>query len=65
MRRLFRPEWIQLILARQRYDGGWPAEPLFVTPSRGEAPAWYASRIVTSAFCWAALEASRRLPAGP
>jgi hypothetical protein len=60
-RRLFRPEWTHLLLARQRYDGSWPAEPLFVTPTRGEAAAWYASQAVTSAFCWAALKASAPL----
>ncbi|MBL8057882.1 MAG: hypothetical protein JNK29_14355 [Anaerolineales bacterium] len=59
-RRLFRPEWLTLLLARQRYDGGWPAEPLFVTPTRGEAAAWYASAAVTSALGWAALRAASR-----
>jgi hypothetical protein len=63
-RHLFRPAWTRLLLARQRYDGSWSAEPLFVTPSRGEAPAWYASQTVTSAFCWSALKASAPLVAG-
>lgn len=51
----FDPGWISLILKRQRYDGSWAAEPLYVTPTRGEGAAWYASRTVTTAFCYRAL----------
>jgi hypothetical protein len=56
LRPLYNPGWSRLILRHQRYDGGWPAEPLFVTPTRGEAAAWYASRSVTSAYCYHALK---------
>jgi hypothetical protein len=52
---LFDPDWIRLLLKRQRYDGGWMGEPLFVTPTRAEAPAWYASHSVTTAYCYHAL----------
>jgi hypothetical protein len=53
---MFDPGWISLILKRQRYDGSWAAEPLYVTPTRGEGAAWYASRTVTTAFCYRALK---------
>jgi hypothetical protein len=57
---LFEPGWLSLILKRQRYDGSWMGEPLFVTPTRGEAAAWYSSRSVTTAYCWHALKTYAR-----
>ncbi|MGQ0603457.1 MAG: hypothetical protein ACT4QE_17390, partial [Anaerolineales bacterium] len=53
---LFNPGWINLIVKRQRYDGSWASESLFVTPTRGEMAAWYSSRSVTTAYCWHALK---------
>jgi len=53
---LFDPAWIRLILKRQRYDGSWAGEPLFVTPTRGEVAAWYSSNSVTTAYCYHALK---------
>jgi hypothetical protein len=47
--------WISMMLKQQRYDGSWMAEPLFVTPTRGEVAAWYASQSVTTAYCHHAL----------
>jgi hypothetical protein len=55
-RLLFDPAWISLLCKRQRYDGSWPAEPLFGTPTRGELATWYASNSVTTAFCYHALK---------
>ncbi len=52
---LFDPQWISLILKRQRYDGAWPGEPLYVVPTRGETAGWYASTLVTTALCYDAL----------
>lgn len=51
--------WQDLILKNQSYDGGWPAEPLFVAPTRSETAAWYASRTVTTALCYRALKLVR------
>jgi hypothetical protein len=64
---LFDPVWVSLILKRQRYDGAWAGEPLFVTPTRGEVAAWYASRSVTTAYCYHALRVYDlwRTPAQP
>jgi len=47
--------WRAKLLKTQRPDGGWPAEPLFLTP-HGDQTAWYASRTVTTAFCYLALQ---------
>jgi hypothetical protein len=49
--------WVALLLNTQRYDGGWAAEPLYVTPGPGERAMWYASRLVTTALCYHALHA--------
>jgi hypothetical protein len=43
------------LLKTQRHDGSWEAEPLFLVPHRLGA-AWYASRLVTSSFCYMALK---------
>lgn len=48
---------VELLLHTQRYDGGWDAEPLYVTPGPGERAAWCASRLVTTALCYHALHA--------
>jgi hypothetical protein len=48
-------KWIAYLLKTQRYDGSWPAEALYLTPTRGEHAAWYASRTVTTALCYHAL----------
>ena len=53
---LFDSRWITRLLKNQGYDGSWAGEPLFVTPTRGEVAAWYASRSVTTAFCYHALK---------
>jgi len=53
---LFDPDWIGLILKRQRYDGSWAGEPLFVTPTRGDVATWYSSNSVTTAYCCHALK---------
>ena len=52
----FRPHWITILLKNQRYDGSWEAEPFYPTPNRGGLPTWYASRTVTTAFCYHALQ---------
>jgi hypothetical protein len=57
---LFRPHWITVLLKNQRYDGSWEAEPFYPTPNRGGLPTWYASRCITTAFCYHALQAYRR-----
>ena len=54
-RHLFDAGWITYLLKTQRYDGSWRAEALYLTPTRGEFAAWYASRTVTTAFCYHAL----------
>jgi hypothetical protein len=59
---LFQPDWITLLCKRQRYDGSWPGEPLFGTPTRGELAAWYASNPVTTAFCYHALKSYQAHP---
>lgn len=61
---LFDPDWITGLLKTQRYDGTWDAEPLAITPTRGEFASWYSSRLVTTAFCYHALKTYRRWRAG-
>ncbi len=61
---LFDPNWITGLLKTQRYDGSWEAEPLAITPTRGEFASWYSSRLVTTAFCYQALKMYRRWQAG-
>lgn len=52
---LFNERWLAILHKSQRHDGSWPAEPLFLIPDwRGTA--WYASRPVTTAFCYHALK---------
>jgi hypothetical protein len=53
---LFRPHWITILLKNQRYDGSWEAEPFYPTANRGGVPTWYASRSMTTAFCYHALQ---------
>jgi hypothetical protein len=53
---LFKPRWIDILCQSQRYDGSWASEPLYGTPTRGEFAAWYASRPMTTAFCYHALK---------
>ncbi|MCB0168521.1 MAG: hypothetical protein KDI79_30105 [Anaerolineae bacterium] len=53
---LFKPDWITILTKTQRYDGGWPGEPLYGTPTRGELATWYASNSVTTALCYHALK---------
>jgi len=53
---LFNPRWVTIICKAQRYDGSWGSEPLYGTPARGEFASWYASRSVTTAFCYHALK---------
>jgi hypothetical protein len=57
---LLNPAWIAVLLKHQRYDGSWQAEPFYPTPNRGGAATWYASRSVTTAFCYHALQTYRR-----
>jgi hypothetical protein len=57
---LFKPDWITLLCKSQRYDGSWAGEPLYGTPTRGELATWYASRSVTTAFCYHALQEAKR-----
>lgn len=52
----FNPNWITTLCKTQRYDGSWPGEPLYGTPTRGEFATWYASNSVTTALCYDALE---------
>jgi hypothetical protein len=52
----FDPRWITMICKAQRYDGSWGSEPLYGTPTRGEFASWYASRSVTTVFCYHALK---------
>jgi hypothetical protein len=51
----FDERWITTLLKDQRYDGSWDDEPLFLVPSH-QGTAWYASRSVTTAFCYHALK---------
>jgi hypothetical protein len=63
-RQLFSDRWITYLIKTQRYDGSWPAEALYLTPTRGAYADWYSSRTVTTAFCYHALAtAARRMPA--
>lgn len=55
LRARFDSEWITVLHKSQRYDGSWPGEPLYGTPTRGELAAWYASSSVTTALCYHAL----------
>lgn len=55
-RDLFRAAWITRLCKTQRYDGAWPGEPLYGTPTRGEFAAWYASQTVTTALAYHALK---------
>jgi hypothetical protein len=50
------PGWVTILYRSQRYDGSWPGEPLYGTPTRGEFASWYASRSVTTALCYHALK---------
>jgi hypothetical protein len=56
---LFRPQWITVLLKNQRFDGSWETEPFYPTPNRGGLPTWYASRSMTTAFCYHALQTYR------
>jgi hypothetical protein len=47
--------WLKRLLKSQRHDGSWGAEPLFLVPHRSGV-AWYASRLVTSSYCYMALK---------
>jgi hypothetical protein len=51
----FDERWITSLIRSQRYDGSWDDEPLFLVPSH-RGTAWYASRSVTTAFCYHALK---------
>lgn len=53
---LFNPDWITILLKHQRYDGSWDDEPFFPTPHRGVIGYWYSSRLMTTAFCYHALQ---------
>jgi hypothetical protein len=48
-------DWIRQLIKRQRHDGSWNAEPLFLVPHRLGAT-WYASRPVTSSYCYLAFK---------
>lgn len=61
----FNPQWIQVMVKNQRYDGSWAGEPLFVTPTRGEVATWYSSHSVTTAYIWHALKTYRQWQASP
>ena len=52
---LVEPAWATTILKRQRFDGGWGAEPFAAAPNRGGSVTWYSSTTLTSAFCYDAL----------
>ncbi|MCB9107711.1 MAG: hypothetical protein H6633_26175 [Anaerolineales bacterium] len=56
MKALFKADWITILTKTQRYDGCWPGEPLYGTPTRGELATWYASSSVTTALCYHALK---------
>ncbi|MCB9076047.1 MAG: hypothetical protein H6631_00475 [Anaerolineaceae bacterium] len=56
---LFKADWITILTKTQRYDGCWPGEPLYGTPTRGELATWYASNSVTTALCYHALKRFR------
>ncbi len=49
------PGWVEMLLKQQRHDGSWPGEALFLIPHR-RGTAWYASNIMTTAFCYWALK---------
>ena len=46
---------LPIILDSQSFDGGWPAEPFFFAPTAGGRTMWHASRLLTSAVCYQAL----------
>lgn len=55
LKHFFNDARLTQLCQRQRYDGSWNGEPLFLVPDwRGTA--WYASRTVTTAFCYRALK---------
>jgi hypothetical protein len=56
---IFEPDWIATLLKNQRYDGSWQGQPFYPTPHRGGVAVWYASRTVTTAFCYHALQTYR------
>lgn len=56
----FDPAWVTTLLKSQRYDGSWEAEPFFLTMHYSGQPFWYSSRLVTTAFCYHALQTYRR-----
>jgi hypothetical protein len=47
------------LAGRQRYDGLWPAEPLFRCPGKDRAQESYGSRAVTTSICLHALVRAR------
>jgi hypothetical protein len=47
--------WLMRLLKNQRHDGSWEAESLFLVPHHSGV-AWYASRLVTSSYCYMALK---------
>ncbi|RMF03022.1 MAG: hypothetical protein D6768_06885, partial [Chloroflexi bacterium] len=51
-----RSEWAANLLRRQRHDGSWAAESLFLIPHPARQSGWYASRLVTTALCYRALK---------
>jgi hypothetical protein len=48
--------WRTILFKNQNFDGCWPGEPIYVTPSgRGLSTTWHKSRSITTAFCYHAL----------
>lgn len=53
----FNPKWITTLFKRQRHDGCWEGEPIYIVPSaRGLTTQWFKSRTITTAFCYHALK---------
>ncbi|HUF38555.1 MAG TPA: hypothetical protein VMN57_08530 [Anaerolineales bacterium] len=52
----FEREWPVRIRKHQRPDGSWNAEPFCFVANRGNEASWYASRTLTTAFCFRSLK---------
>ncbi|MGC1376842.1 MAG: hypothetical protein WA821_11485, partial [Anaerolineales bacterium] len=61
---LFEKAWITCLLKNQRYDGSWDDEPHHFTLHQSEQSFWYSSRLVTTGFCYLALQSYRRFQTG-
>ncbi len=52
-------DWVETLMRMQRPDGSWEGGPLYLVPIRGNRMGWYASRRVTTALAYRALNAAQ------